>query len=191
MEQLDCQIVKGQKPLWSGYFFWKVVEMPRENRVGNVEKEKRIYEVSLLLRRKSVKFIIQYITKEWDIKIDQAYNYIHLAKEEWKKYFENVKNCGMGYHVAQIRDLKDKILEKQTLNKDDYRLILDVYKEESKLLDAYPKEKIEHSGEVKVDLNLEGMEIGEIRRLIRALETHTGAKGQGGTEKEGDKGKPI
>ena len=162
--------------------------MPKENRVDNIEKEKRIYEVSLLMKRKSTKFIIQFITKEWDIGIDQARNYISLAKEEWKKYFENVKQCGMGYHVSQIRDLKDKILEKKTLNKDDYRLILDVYKEESKLFDAYPKEKVEHSGEVKLGLNLEGMEIGEIQRLIRALEAHTGAKGQGGTEEEGDKG---
>ncbi len=45
-----------------------------------------------------------------------------------------------------------------------------------KLKDVYPKEKIEHSGEVKLDLNLEGMEIGEIRRLIGALEAHTETK---------------
>jgi len=163
----------------------------KNNKVDSIEKEKRIYEVSLLIRRKPIKFIIEYIRENWGLEDAQGYNYIKLAKEEWKKYFENVKNCGMGYHVAQIRDLKDKILEKETLNKDDYRLILDVYKEESKLLDAYPKEKIEHSGEVKVDLNLEGMEIGEIQRLIRALEAHTGAKGQGGVEEEGDKGRPV
>jgi len=60
-----------------------------------------------------------------------------------------------------------------------------------KLKDAYPKEKVEHSGEVKVDLNLEGMEIGEIQRLIRALEAHTRTKSQGGVEEEGDKGKPV
>lgn len=60
-----------------------------------------------------------------------------------------------------------------------------------KLKDVYPKEKVEHSGEVKLGLKLEGMEIGEIQRLIRALEARTGAKGQGGTEEEGDKGKPV
>ena len=48
-----------------------------------------------------------------------------------------------------------------------------------KLKDVYPKEKVEHSGKIgiegKIDLNLEGMEIGEIRKLIGALEAHTGA----------------
>jgi len=165
--------------------------MPKENRTEQIELERRIHEVSLLMRRKPTKFIIEFIIEEWGVSSAQAYVYIAKAKEEWKKYFENVKQCGMNWHISQIRDLKDDILEKQTLNKDDYRLILDVYKEESKLLDAYPKEKVEHSGEVKVDLNLEGMEIGEIQRLIRALEAHTGAKGQGGTEEKGDKGKPV
>ena len=155
--------------------------------IDKVEKERRIHEVSLLLRRKPIKFIVEYVREKWGIRDAQAYNYIKDAKEEWKKYFENVKQCGMNWHISQIRDLKDDILEKQTLNKDDYRLILDVYKEESKLLDAYPKEKIEHSGEVKVDLNLEGMDIEEIRRLIGTLETYTRAKSQGGAEEEGDK----
>jgi len=117
--------------------------MPKGNRIDSIEKERRIHEVSLLMRRKSIKFIIESITKEWNIKTDQAYNYIALAKREWQRYFLNLKNAGLGYHVSQIRDLKDKILEKKTLNKDDYRLILDVYREESKLMGAYPAEKFE------------------------------------------------
>jgi len=176
-------------------FFRKVMEMPKGNRKGNkadsIEKEKRIHEVSLMLRRKSISYIVKYIKENWNLEYVQAYNYIKEAREEWKKYFMNIKRAGISYHVAQIRDLKDKILEKKTLSKDDYRLILDVFREESKLMDAYPKEKVEHSGEVKVDLNLEGMEIEEIRKLIRALEDNTRTESKNRTEEEGDKKESI
>ena len=175
--------------------------MPKENRVDNIEKEKRIHEVSLLLRRKSIPFIIQFITKEWDIGIDQARNYISLARREWEKYFLNLKNAGMSYHVSQLRELKDQAYEKEvvigsgdnkkTVTIADLGLVFEITKEEGKLMGIYPKERVEHSGEVKLGLNLEGMEIGEIRKLIRALEAHTGAESQGGVEEEGGKGGPV
>jgi len=117
--------------------------MPKGNKIDSIKKEERIHEVSLLMRRKSVKFIIEHIKEKWNLQTGQAYNYLKDAKVEWQKYFLNLKNAGMGYHISQIRDLKDKILEKKTLNKDDYRLILDVYREESKLMGAYPAEKFE------------------------------------------------
>jgi len=117
--------------------------MSKRNKADSIEKEKRIHEVSLLLRHKSVKYIIQYITKEYDIKIDQAYNYIALAKQEWKRYFENVKQCGMNWHITQVRDLKSKIMDKDKLNKDDMRLMFDIFKEESKLMGVYPATQFE------------------------------------------------
>ena len=106
--------------------------------VDQVEMEKRVYQVSLLLRRKPVSFIIEYMIKNWEIERAQAYRYIRLARKEWKKYFEKLKGDGIAYHVTQNRDLKDK-----AMTDGDYKLAFDIAKEEAKLMGVYPAEKHE------------------------------------------------
>lgn len=106
--------------------------------VDKIEHEKRIYKVGLLLRRKPMSFIIEFIRKEWGIERAQAYNYIKTARNEWKKYFAKIKRDGISYHIAQIRDLKDK-----AFTESDTRLVLDITKEEAKLMGIYPAEKHE------------------------------------------------
>jgi len=98
-------------------------------RIDEVEKQKRIYQVSLLLRRKPISFIVQFITQKWDLEKRQAYNYIKLAKEEWGRYFANMKSSGIGYHISQMREIKDK-----AYSENDLRLAFDVAKEEAKLM---------------------------------------------------------
>lgn len=98
-------------------------------RSDEVEKEKRIYQVSLLLRRRSINFIVQFIAQEWGLEKRQAFNYIRLAKEEWGRYFANMKSSGIGYHITQMREIKDKAYDN-----DDLRLVFDVAKEEAKLM---------------------------------------------------------
>lgn len=98
-------------------------------RIDEVEKQKRIYQVSLLLRRRPVSFIVDFIRQEWGIERAQAFNYIRLAKEEWKKYFANMKSSGIGYHISQMREIKDK-----AHGNDDLRLVFDIAKEEAKLM---------------------------------------------------------
>lgn len=106
--------------------------------VDKVEREKRIYQISLLLRRKPTKYIIEFIIQNWGIKKAQAYNYIRLARKEWQRYFTNIKKAGISYHIAQMRDLKDKAY----IDKDS-RLVFDITKEEAKLMGIYPAEKHE------------------------------------------------
>jgi len=53
-----------------------------EKRIDEVEKQKRIYQVSLLLRRSPISFIVQFIAENWGLEKRQAFNYIRLAKEE-------------------------------------------------------------------------------------------------------------
>ena len=115
--------------------------------VDKIEKEKRIYQISLLLRRKPTKYIIQFITQKWGLEKRQAYNYIKLARKEWQKYFTNLKHAGISYHIAQMRDLKDTAGSKK-----DYRLVFDIAKEEAKLMGIYPSEKhdVKVEGELKV-----------------------------------------
>jgi len=111
-----------------------------------VEYQKRIYAVSLLLRRKPTSFIIQFITEKWKISDRQARNYIRKARAEWKKYFEKLKGDGIAYHVTQNRDLKDK-----AMTDGDYKLAFDIAREEAKLMGVYPSEKhdIKVDGEIK------------------------------------------
>lgn len=98
-------------------------------RSDKVEKERRIYQVSLLLRRRSISFIVQFIAQEWGLEKRQAFNYIKLAKEEWGRYFANMKSSGIGYHISQMREIKDT-----AYRENDLRLVFDVAKEEAKLM---------------------------------------------------------
>jgi hypothetical protein len=98
-------------------------------RIDEVEKQKRIYQVSLLLRRRPISFIVDFIRQEWGIERAQAFNYIRLAKEEWARYFANMKSSGIGYHITQFREIKDK-----AYSNDDLRLVFDIAKEEAKLM---------------------------------------------------------
>ena len=128
-----------------------------------IEAEKRVYQISLMLRRKSVSFIIQYAADNWKIGARQTRTYIRKA---WKKYFEKLEGDGISYHVAQIRDLKDQaysrkvvvgtVDNKQVIQVPDLGLILEITKEEAKLMGIYPPEKhkldLPEVINVKVDL---------------------------------------
>lgn len=128
------------------------------NKVDDVEYQKRILIVSKLLRRKPIKIIIEYIKGEWGLQEAQAYNYIKEAKKEWIKYFKNLKRAGMSYHVTQLRDLKDQAYsQKVTVGKGDNKqvitvpnlpLVLDITREEAKLMGVHPAGKIE--GDIKI-----------------------------------------
>jgi len=116
-----------------------------------VEVEKRIYQVGLMLRRKPVSFIVQYCADNWKIEARQARKYIKKARAEWRKYFEKLEGDGIAYHIAQNRDLKDMAFSKKVVvgtvdNKQikqvaDLGLILEIAKEEAKLMGIYPAGK--------------------------------------------------
>jgi len=112
--------------------------MSGKGKIDSIEKEKRIYQISLLLRRKPMTFIVEFMRQNWGLEKAQAYRYIASARKEWQKYYANIKSSGIGYHIAQVRDLKDKAFANE-----DIRLALDITKEEAKLMGIYPAEKHE------------------------------------------------
>ena len=136
--------------------------MAGDNKVDSKTKQERIYQVGLMLRRKSISFIIEFIRTEWGLEKAQAYNYIKDAKKEWQKYFAHLKGSGMSYHIAQLRDLKDeaygkKVIigrgdNKQVITIADLGLIFEISREEAKLMGIYPSEKhdIKLEGELKI-----------------------------------------
>ena len=119
--------------------------------VDKTEKEKRIYQVGLMLRRKPHSFIVEFMRKEWGIEKAQAYRYITSARKEWEKYFAHLKGSGMSYHIAQLRDLKDQAYSRKVYigrgdNKEvvtiaDLGLVFEITKEEAKIMGIYPAEK--------------------------------------------------
>jgi len=127
--------------------------MSGENKVDCKTKQERVHEVSLMLRRKSIPHILNFIKQEWGLEKVQAYNYIKEAKAEWEKYFSQVKKCGKSYYVTQLRDLKDQAFGRATIigkgeNKmvvevPDLNLVFEITKEEAKLMGIYPANKIE------------------------------------------------
>jgi len=115
--------------------------------IDQVEKQKRVYQISLMLRRKTISFILQFIALNWGLEKRQAYNYIRLAKKEWRKYFTNVEHAGISYHIAQLRDIKDQAYskkvvigkgdDKQVITVADLGLVFEIAKEEAKLMGMY------------------------------------------------------
>ena len=103
-----------------------------------------------MLRRKSVAHIIKYAEREWGIGQGQARGYIREAKAEWQVYFNNLKANGKAYHVTQLRDLKDKAFrikritgkgkDEKVIRTPNLPLVLDIAKEEAKLMGMYPAE---------------------------------------------------
>ncbi|TFB08812.1 hypothetical protein E3V08_02430 [Candidatus Atribacteria bacterium MT.SAG.1] len=122
-------------------------------RIDEVEKQKRVYQISLMLRRKTISFILQFIALNWGLEKRQAYNYIRLAKKEWGKYFLNVEHAGISYHIAQLRDIKDQAYskkvvigrgdDKQIITVADLGLVFEIAKEEAKLMGMYIERKEE------------------------------------------------
>lgn len=156
--------------------------MEGKTKIDNKTKQERIYKISLMLRRKPINFIVEYIGKEWGLEKSQAYNYIKDARLEWQKYFSQVKKCGKSYYVAQLRDLKDQAYErkvvigrgdnKNTITIADLGLVFEITKEEAKLMGIYPSQGIDvkHSGKVDKEVkHIVDMEEGELDKFIEIL----------------------
>jgi len=160
------------------------------DKVDTKTYQERVYEISRMLRRKPISYILEYIVNTYGVEQTQAYNYIKDAKEEWKKYFEKLKGDGIAYHIAQIRDLKDQayskkvvigtVDNKQIVNIADLGLILEITKEEAKLMGIYPSEK--HKIEVE--------EVGELAnakgKLIKRINDLVDKRGKGKDIKQPD-----
>jgi hypothetical protein len=156
--------------------------MSGENKVDSKTKQERVHEVGLMLRRKSIPYILNYIKQEWGLEKVQAYNYIKEARVEWEKYFSQVKKCGKSYYVSQLRDLKDQAFgratvigrgdSKMVVTVPDLNLVFEITKEEAKLMGIYPSEKHDVNVKGKIEGKVENilkLEEGELDKFIEVL----------------------
>ena len=177
--------------------------MSGENKVDSKTKQERVHEISLMLRRKPIPYILEYINKTWGLGKSEGYNYIKDAKVEWEKYFSQVKKCGMSYYVSQLRDLKDQAFGRATIvgrgdskmvvEVPDLNLVFEITKEEAKLMGVYPSTKLEDinvklSGEIDNKLtHVLKMEDEELNELIKRLSKAGTGDSTSGAEEKRDK----
>jgi|GEM_PF-4961979 hypothetical protein len=102
----------------------------------NMEYQERVYKVSLLLKRKPVTFVQDYIKTNWGVSHSMAREYIKQARIEWSKSFKRMRKAGHGYHLTQMMEIKAKAIAQK-----DYKLVFEIAKEEAKLMGVYPAEK--------------------------------------------------
>lgn len=117
------------------------------------EVDQRIYQVGLLLSRKPVSFILQYAADQWKIGARQTRTYMRKARKNWKKHSEKQIADARAYSLAKLRDINDQaqsrkvvigtVDDKQVIQVPDLDLVLNISKEENKIMGVYPAEKLE------------------------------------------------
>jgi len=135
-------------------------EEDKKKKAAGYVVDQRIYQVGQMLRRKTVPFILQYASTNWKIGARQTRTYMRKARADWKNYSEKLKANARAYSLAKLRDLNDQahskkvvvgtIDNKQIIQVADLGLILDISKEENKLMGIYPAEKHEETRRVIV-----------------------------------------
>lgn len=123
-------------------------EAKKKKKADATEVDRRVYLISLMLRRKPNSFILQYASEKWKIGDRQTRTYIRKARKNWEKYSEKSFANAKAYCLAKLRDINDMAHDKKVVvgtvnNKKikqvaDLNLILDIAKEEAKLLGIYP-----------------------------------------------------
>jgi len=110
---------------------------------NKIEMEKRILEVSkMLLSGLSTKEICYNAILKWDISESQIKRYIRRCYTLWHQDFRKKRKAGLDYHLAKRRDLYKKAYDKK-----DWKTCLEIAKDEAKIMDIYPTEKIKHDVE--------------------------------------------
>lgn len=118
--------------------------MTRGVKADAITYEERVNTVlSLIYRGWTVQKIVPNITKLWSIEDKQARNYVYTARARIEAMYKRAQQRGLEEMIARHNDLRDK-----GYTAGDHRLVLDVDKEDAKLLGLYAPEKHE------VDVNV-------------------------------------
>lgn len=112
-------------------------------RATKAQTEKRVQMVyELLLSDSSRYHIIQFVIETWGVKTSSADKYIRKANDLISEEAARIREDALERHLAQRTFLRNK-----ALRADDNRLAFDILRDESKLLDLYPAERKEVTGQ--------------------------------------------
>lgn len=114
--------------------------MPAENKITNIERDRRVTIVyDLLVLGTSRAQILQYATnKEWNVRTRQIDNYIKQANDHFVKESQSHREAELGKARRRLEDLYQKTMKVQ-----DYQRALAVQREINALFGLYAPEKHE------------------------------------------------
>ncbi len=91
----------------------------------------------MLLRGYRSQEIVNWVKDKWHLRERQAWEYIRKAQEAMQEAFAERQQLALAEHMEIRRDLR-----KQAYKAEDYRLVLEIMKDEAKLLGLYPKLRV-------------------------------------------------
>ena len=120
-------------------------------RANAAEQERRIQSVYERLLHGARRFeILQFVAKTWGGSARTADDLIAAANALIKHQAAQTRDENFAEQVALRRSLRSKAAES-----NDYRLMLDIARDEAKLLDLYPAEKQKIETETPILLSLD------------------------------------
>lgn len=109
----------------------------KADKIESLEREDQVF--SWMCRGWRSPKIVENAIQKWNIERAQAYRYIRKARERLEKMYEQKQAQGLSEMLGRHHDMRDKGYEV-----GDFRFVLDLDKEDAKLLGLYPSEKHEH-----------------------------------------------
>lgn len=91
--------------------------------------------------------ICQNMSLEWNVSERQVNRYIRRCYDLWHKDFEKRRKRNLDYQLAKRTDLY-----KKSYDEKDWKVCLEIAKDEAKIMDIYPTEK--YKVEVKEDVTV-------------------------------------
>jgi hypothetical protein len=111
----------------------------QDNRADKATVKRRTtYVYKELLRGVRATDLVQSVSVNWGVTTRQAWNYVRRANTIIKKEAQKVRASAFSYHL-----LARQLLRKEADEMGDRRLVLDILKDEAKLLDLYPSTKVQ------------------------------------------------
>jgi GNAT superfamily N-acetyltransferase len=112
--------------------------MAGSNRAGKAQVMERVEIVrDMLLRGHRASAVVKFLTTKQGLGERQAWEYVKKAHQAMESAFQEANRTAMAEHLDVRRDLR-----KQGYAEHDYRLVLEVMRDEAKLLGLYPKVRI-------------------------------------------------
>lgn len=133
--------------------------MPRATKAQKQQRIRIIYEMLLVDTSRSD--IVQFGAKNWGVASRQMDKYIAESNNIIAQEAGRIQQEAFEQHLVKRANLRFKALEE-----GDRRLAFDILKDEAKLLDLYPDDRIKHTWQTQLP---EGYEADEVQKQFAQL----------------------
>ena len=124
-------------------------------RADNLETAQRVEVVyRAILAGYRTPRIVQFVTKNWGVKDRQGYRYVEIARQQVRVDAAHSREGALDEHLLARRELRRK--------SEDAWFILQVLRDEAKLLGLYPTARQEN-----FNIDLDQLSDGELEQITR------------------------